>query len=116
MVIYTIKELAHLLNFELKVNRSEGGESYHIYKKIVKFEGNNYTYTLTESPPSVGFKNMRYRLSVTGNHNKNSTTDELSLSINAANLKHFNEEIRKRKHFLKIFRDEKIDNILNSED
>lgn len=111
MIIYSVSELAKLLGFENFIYRTEGGENFNIYKKIMLFDGNEYSYILSESPPSVG---TRYRLSVSNGVKGQINYD--NLSINVKTIEEFNTEIRKKEHFLKIFRDEKINNILNSEE
>jgi hypothetical protein len=110
MKIYTVDQLAELLGFENHMYREHEGKSYIIYKKRIMFDGEAFCYTMTESPPNVGFKGTKYRLNLDYRETPNDT------NINASNLKEFNELIRELKHFKMAFREEKINNILNSDE
>ena len=114
MVIYSIEELADILDFELHMERNHKGEHFNSYEKtIIKEDGKYIKYTLTKSPPYLGTEGTSYRLH---SNAEQRIIGESRLSLKSKNIEDFNELIQAHHDFKKHFRNKNIDNILNSDD
>ncbi len=112
MIIYTIDELADILEFKLHIEREEKGEKFNSYKKkIINKSGKYVEYTLTKSPPFLSSENTSYRLNINA---EGGFIGEAKLNLNSKDIEDFNEIIQTHNHFKKYFRDKNIDIILNS--